>query len=526
MQPKLISFLAAKEPEIARLSQAEALAYWQATTTGETRYEQEYARYREDLLRFLANREDFAELSALKDSDGVSDPLYKRQLALLYNSYLENQLEPKLISQIVKLETEVESAFTTFRAEYQGRTVSNNDLNDVLENDLDTAHRQAAWEASKLIGPQVADKVVALVRLRNTAARSLGFSDYHQMALTVAEIEPAELFSTLKELKTLTDEPFRRLKQSLDSELAQKFKVQAIMPWHYSDPFFQEAPATGELDLNKYFKHQDIVELARRFYRGLGLPVEQIIERSDLYERAGKYQHAYSTDIDRAGDVRILCNLRNDEIQMNTLLHELGHAVYDTYRDPSLPFLLRTPAHTLTTEAVAILMGRLTKNPAWLIEIAGAPEAEITRFEAEISNRLALSELIFIRWALVVVYFEREMYANPEQNLNSLWWDLVEDLQLVKKPSGRQAPDWAAKIHIASAPAYYQNYILGELTASQLTAALKKAGASPALSNRETGRFLREKIFNSGSCYKWNDLIAIATGEPLSAKYFAAQFVR
>lgn len=35
-------------------------------------------------------------------------------------------------------------------------------------------------------------------------------------------------------------------------------------------------------------------------------------------------------------------------------------------------------------------------------------------------------------------------------------------------PTERNEPDWAAKIHIALAPVYYHNYVLGNLTAAQL----------------------------------------------------------
>ncbi len=54
------------------------------------------------------------------------------------------------------------------------------------------------------------------------------------------------------------------------------------------------------------------------------------------------------------------------------------------------------------------------------------------------------------------------------EDLNNVWCDLVERLQLVKRPPGRDKPDWAAKILVAVAPVYYHNYILGHLTASQL----------------------------------------------------------
>ena len=77
--------------------------------------------------------------------------------------------------------------------------------------------------------------------------------------------------------------------------------------------------------------------------------------RSDLRERAGKSQHAFCLRVGRSYpyDVRVLANVRDDAYWTNSMLHELGHAVCDKYIDPSMPYLLRTVAHTNTTEAIA-----------------------------------------------------------------------------------------------------------------------------------------------------------------------------
>ncbi len=93
----------------------------------------------------------------------------------------------------------------------------------------------------------------------------------------------------------------------------------------------------------------------------------KILAKSDLYEKPGKNQHAFSTDIDRSGDVRTLDNIRPDSYWMNTILHELGHGVYSYYNDLTLPFTLRDAAHTFTTEAIANMFGRLATDPQWML---------------------------------------------------------------------------------------------------------------------------------------------------------------
>jgi len=43
--------------------------------------------------------------------------------------------------------------------------------------------------------------------------------------------------------------------------------------------------------------------------------------------------------------------------------------------------------------------------------------------------------------------------------------------------------------------------------------------------NPAIGNYLHEKVFRPGTKYQWNDMIKRATGEELTAKYYAAQFI-
>jgi peptidyl-dipeptidase A len=131
-----------------------------------------------------------------------------------------------------------------------------------------------------------------------------------------------------------------------------------------------------------------------------------------------------------------------------------------------------------------------------------------------------------------MVRFERALYADPDGDLNRVWWDLVEGYQGVPRPDGRDEPDWAAKIHVVSAPVYYHNYMLGELFASQLDHAVQtrvlqsKNGRASLVEQPAVGEFLREKVFAAGKRWRWEELVPRATDEPLSPDHFVAQFVR
>ena len=94
----------------------------------------------------------------------------------------------------------------------------------------------------------------------------------------------------------------------------------------------------------------------------------------------------------------------------------------------------------------------------------------------------------------------------------------------------RDKPDWASKIHLASSPVYYHNYLLGKILASQLNnyivKNILKEGdiRNPDYSDKKVGSYLKEKIFNPGSRYRWNILVKKATGENLNPRYFVEEF--
>jgi peptidyl-dipeptidase A len=256
----------------------------------------------------------------------------------------------------------------------------------------------------------------------------------------------------------------------------------------------------------------------------LGLEVRDVLAKSDLYERGGKDQHAFCLRVGREYpyDVRVLANLRPDSYWMETMLHEFGHAVYDKYINPSLPYLLRTTAHINSTEAIALMMGSLTDDPAWLSSTAEVPEEELERDRERLLRMSQADRLIFVRWALVMYRFEKALYEDPDrEDLNELWWELVEMLQLVDRPPGRDEPDWAAKIHVALAPVYYHNYVLGHLTAAQLRNHLEKyVVGGPFFLSELAGRYLIEAIFGQGARDDWEDTVLRATGEKLNPDYF------
>ncbi len=528
------NFLQEYEAKVVPLGKEVALAAFQASISGKDQDFQRSADLQIQLNKISADSSEFARLKGFKAGGQISEPLLKRQLDIIYDSFLENQIPIVEMEAMVKLQAQIEQKFNTFRAHVEGKTMTDNDIEQILRTSSDSRQLQAAWKGSKEIGRLVAADILQLVKLRNKAARKLGFADFREMQLKLSEQDPQAVESLFDELDGLTRDGFAALKKTIDKFLAARcgLETEQLQPWHYQNRYFQEAPLIYPVDLDVYYKDKDLVQLSAEYYKGIGLPVDDIIARSDLYEKPGKYQHAFSSDIDRNGDARVLCSVKADSYWMNTLLHEFGHSVYSKFNDRQLPWTLRDAAHAFTTEAIANMFGRFAASPAWLRDMSLIDAAEAQRIAVPSRDALRLQQLVFSRWAQVMFRFEKSMYENPGQDLNRRWWELVEKYQLLKMPTGRNEPDWAAKIHIALYPCYYHNYLLGELLASQLLyhiagGVLHSADAENQsfVGRPEVGRFLVDRVFKPGMRWPWNEMIERASGEKLTAKYYARQFV-
>ncbi|MCX6326717.1 MAG: M2 family metallopeptidase [Bacteroidia bacterium] len=530
MENRMKKFVSEYEAKTIPLYRDMALASWNANITGTNEDFAKSEKASFEYAKIFTDSKAFAELKEIKESQAMKDPLLIRQLELLYNGYMGGQVDTTLIAEQIRMETEISKKYSNFRVNINGKQLSDNEVEGILKNSTSNTELQATWEGSKMIGPVVSEDIIKLVKHRNTISQKIGFSNFHEMSLKLSGQDPAEVTKIFDELDSLTRDNFSELKGDIDSYYAKRYKIAVaeLRPWHYQNRYFQEAPEIYTVDFDKYYEKQDPVKLASGYYDGIGLNVEAILAKSDLYEKPGKNQHAFSTDIDRAGDVRTLDNIRPDSYWMNTILHELGHGVYSYYTDMTLPFTLRDAAHTFTTEAIANMFGRLATDPQWMLDMGIIDAKESGKITDDSRKALRLQMLVFSRWAQVMYRFEKSMYENPEQNLNQLWWNMVEKYQMMAKPEGRNMPDWATKIHIALYPCYYHNYLLGELLASQLYNYIitNVSKSQSFVREKAVGDYLREKVFMPGARYYWNDMIEKATGEKLTAKYYAKQFVQ
>ena len=449
--------------------------------------------------------------------------------------YLSNQLDEKLLSEIITLENEIKHKFSTYRPVINENNINIEDIEDVLRTSNDPEKLKKYWLASKEVGKLVSNDLIKIVKMRNKAAKALGFNNFYEMKIIINGQTPEEIENIFDELDILTRGPYNELKDEIDLYLSTKFDIskEELKPWHYQNRFFQKAPLIYDVNFDKYYKNKDFIKLVNNYYKGIGLDISNILEKSDFSDKPGKQELAFTTDIDRKGDIRISGHLKNNMVKMTTVLYETGFAIYLKYIDKDIPYLLHQPPQFVCNDAIATLFSGFSINPDWLEKIVGISKEEKENIKEISFKQLRLEKFVFSRFAQVMYRFERSLYEDPEQDLNHLWWELVKNYQMLNMPEERNEPDWATKTHITTMPCSYHNYLLGELIASQIHTyvneeLLNNDGSceTGCINNPEVGKYMIDKLFKSGAKFNMQEWLKNATNNDLSPDYFTTQYIR
>src|SRR5262249_10083823 len=165
------------------------------------------------------NKKEFHQLREWKAAGVQLDEIDARQLKLIHDAFVPNQIDEDVLRDIVERETQIENTFNTFRANFEGGKASDNQLRDILRNESNIERRREAWEASKQVGHEVAPHLLELIAIRNREARKLGYPDHYSMMFELQELDEKWVFSLLDRLEQLSEQAFTQMKAELDSTL-------------------------------------------------------------------------------------------------------------------------------------------------------------------------------------------------------------------------------------------------------------------------------------------------------------------
>lgn len=390
----------------------------------------------------------------------------------------------------------------------------------LLYSDSETYRQLLAWDHDESLNDPI------LKRQLNVLIRAFKYNQVSKSLIEEISKKEATLSQTYVNFRPNFEDRLVSENDILEIEHQQieRFNVknEDLGPWAWSDPFSQNDPLDdGTLD--ELVKDIDIISTCDAFFKKIGFDLQPVFERSDLFERPEKNQHAFCINMDRMKDVRILANVKPYLNWLDGMLHELGHVIYELGFNEKLPWLLRTPPSGITTEAVALLFNRQAYRYNSLRQLINNSNKEPLMKKAEESFKRR--QLILSRFVMVLTFFEKELYSNPKQDLNKLWWNLVNKYQKIEIPKDREGKnDWAAKYHISLAPVYSFSYLLGEMFASSLEETLIKETGTQNFESNRVGQWLQKKLFYQGNRMSWDELVYYVTGQRLNADAWVRQF--
>ena len=540
--------------EYQRLYTLSSETAWKANTyikEGDTATSNASQRADKAYAAFVGSSENIKMAQeALKNRDALT-PTQVRQLnAILYKAANNPGTEPELVAERIKADNEQNNKLYGFDFKIDGKSVSTNEIDQILKTETDVNKRLAAWEASKEVGIELKDGLENLRNLRNKTVTSLGYNDYFSYQVSDYGMTADEMITLNRKINKELRPLFRELHTYARYELAKKYNTEVpdMLPAHWlPNRWGQDWSPMIEvegIDLNAILSEKSdewLVKQAEEFYMSLGFeklpPV--FYEKSDLYPlpegaEYKKNNHASAWHFDLENDVRSLMSVEPNTEWYETTHHELGHIYYYlTYSNPDVPLLLREGANRAYHEAMGSLMGLAAMQKPF-IQGLGLIDDNVETDQMQTLLKEALNYVTFIPFATgVMTEFEHDLYKGnlKKDEFNKRWWEVKYKYQGIIPPSERDKMycDAASKTHINDDAAQYYDYALSYVILFQFHDYISKnilkqdPHATNYYGNKEVGKYLMDVMYD-GANVDWREHLKEKTGEELSARAMLEYF--
>ncbi|UII28022.1 M2 family metallopeptidase [Fulvivirga maritima] len=549
------AFLDEYNARYLKLYYQSSLAEWASNThivEGDTMNAYQTRLANEALASFTGSQEVIEKTRKFLENKNSLDTLQVKQLeAILYSAANNPATAKETVKRRIKAEALQTERLFGFDFKIGDKSVSTNDIDNILKSENDLLLREAAWDASKEVGKELKAGLDSLRRLRNETVQALGYQDYFSYQVSDYGMTVDEMMALNRQLIEEVWPLYRELHTYVRYELAKKYGVTTVpemipahwLPNRWGQDWSPIIDVEG-IDLDATLEEKGaewLVKQAESFYVSLGfdpLP-KSFYDSSSLYPApadAGykKNNHASAWHMDLKKDVRSLMSVIPNAEWYETTHHELGHIYYYmSYSTPEVPPLLRGGANRAFHEAVGSMMGLAATQKPFLTELELIP-ANVETDETRTLLKEALSHIIFIPFSSgVMTHFEHDLYLNnlPEDQFNAKWWEYKKTFQGIVPPTprGEEFADATSKTHINNDAAQYYDYALSHALLFQIHSHIAKniLHQDPRSTNyfgsKATGEFLHNML-KTGATEDWRKLLKDATGEDINAKAMLEYF--
>ncbi len=315
---------------------------------------------------------------------------------------------------------------------------------------------------------------VKFMDLRAQMAANAGFSDYRAYRwkfLKRFDYTPDDCKSFHQAIEAAVVPAARRIHERRREQLG----VDRLRPWdldlvHGVYPFNMPA-------LRPFQQISELVQKASAMYRQLdpelGVYFDMMVAEDllDVENRVGKAPGAYCINFPHSKRPFIFMNAVGSHDDVQTMLHESGHAFHD-FEANRLPYSLQRHSGAEFSEVASMSMELLAAPFLPAAEGGFYSEPEAARARVEHLERTVL----FWTYMAVVDAFQHWVYENHAEasdpaNCDAAWarlWDrMIPGVDWSGLEQEKQI-GWHRKLHIHQQPFYYVEYGLAQLGAVQV----------------------------------------------------------
>jgi len=268
------------------------------------------------------------------------------------------------------------------------------------------------------------------------------------------------------------------------TRLYEKYRVRlgvdSLRPWDLQGPmgFFTAAPTLNEIPLRPFRNENELIEKGAAIFRDvdpeLGAMFDALRAQDllDLANRPNKAPGAYCQAYEHACVPFIFMNAIGTHEDVQTLLHETGHA-FHAIESFALPYIQQ---HAVPLEFCEVASMGMEFLGAPYLDRAGGfyDDADAARARVEKLE----TTLFFWPYMAVADLFQHWVYENPRaaqdpENCDAQWDALWDRFMPGVDWSGleqERMTGWHRKLHLFTAPFYYIEYGIAQLGAVQLWA--------------------------------------------------------
>ncbi|HEX4055834.1 MAG TPA: M3 family oligoendopeptidase [Tepidisphaeraceae bacterium] len=372
-------------------------------------------------------------------------------------------------TEITRRVTEYDQINGRMTVDFRGQELTMQQIARYLE-DPEPGARKEAWESSscrRLVDREAIELIFeALLPLRQKIAQNAGLSDYRAYqwkANKRFDYTPEDCLRFADAIAEICVPMVRRL----DRQRAGELGLSTIRPWD-SAVDVKGRPALRPFDQNNIDVFvQKTREIFNRLSPALAADFDQLRQHGnlDLQSRKGKQPGGYLMPLEESRQPFIFMNAAGMQRDVETLLHEGGHAFHHlAAAREDLVFLRSAPMEFCEVASMSM-------------ELLGSEHLGVFYDEADTARakrKLIEGIIQFFPWMAIIDSFQHWLYTHAghrRDERQAKWMELLNRFGGIVDWSGWEAVReslWQRQGHLFHAPFYYVEYGIAQLGALQL----------------------------------------------------------